>query len=112
MCPISTRYLLYIYNIYNIRYMYDIYKTYIIIYRVPNKSMVYDRYLTIRYVCVICMICVVYIPDFLHLYYTYRVSDMCVFVKYRTHFMHISGTYRVPDRCPIASISTSVNKFT
>src|SRR6266542_4926301 len=69
--------------------------------------MVYDRYLTIRYVCVICMICVVYIPNFLHLYYTYRVSDICVFVKYHTHFIHISDTYRVPDRYPITSISTS-----
>jgi hypothetical protein len=109
MYPIYSRYLLNIYNIYNIRYLYDIYTTYIIIYRVPNKSTVYDRYLTTRYMCVICTICIVYVTDFPHLYYTYRVTDICIFIEYHTHFMQISCTYQVPDMYPIYHFLTSVS---
>ena len=53
------------------------------------------------------LICIIYVSEFLHLYYTYRVPDMCSIVKYRPYISDISGTYRVDDMCPITSILTS-----
>src|SRR6266498_507359 len=87
--------------------MYNICPIFIIIYQVPNKSIIHDRYLTTQYVCDMCMICIVYVPVFLHSYYTYQIPDTCAVVKYHTHIMYMSHTYRVPDMYPIASISTS-----
>src|SRR6266496_3960859 len=88
--------------------MYNICPIFIIIYQVPNKSIIHDRYLTTQYVCDMCMICIVYVPVFLHSYYTYQIPDTCAVVKYHTHIMYMSHTYQVPDTYPIASISTSV----
>src|SRR6266496_4499288 len=87
--------------------MYNICPIFIIIFQVPNKSIIHDRYLTTQYVCDMCMICIVYVPDFLHSYYTYQIPDTCAVVKYHTHIIYMSHTYWVPDMYPIASISTS-----
>jgi len=90
-------------------YLYYVYPIFIIIYRVPNKSMICYRYFTTWYVCEIITIFILYVTEFLHLYYTYQVPDMRVFVKYRTHILCISHTYLVPDMCPITSILTCVD---
>ena len=90
-----------------VRYLYYVYPIFIIIYRVPYKSMICYRYFTARYVCEMLMIFTLYVTDFLHSPYTYRVPDMHAFAKYHTHILYISHTYLVPDMYPITSILTS-----
>ena len=89
-------------------YLYDIF----IIYRIYDIWPIYDRYSTTRYVYNKCKMCVIFVPDFLHLYYTYQVPDMYSVVTYHTHIPYISNIYRVPDICPIMSILTSAILWT
>lgn len=89
-------------------YLSDIYYNISCKYRVPDMFMMCYRYFTTQYVCEMIMIFILYVTEFLHLYYTYHVPDMRVFVKYRTHILCISHTYLVPDMYPMLSILTSV----
>src|SRR6266498_2055039 len=58
-----------------------------------------------------CIISMLYIPEFTHKQHTYQVPDMCSIVKYHTHISHILHTYQVPDMYPIILILTSVRPF-
>ena len=92
---------LYIYDIYwyypiCTSYLSDMYPIFIIIYRVPYMSMIYNRYFATRYVCYNHPISIIYMSDFLHKYYTYRLPDMCVQYVYSRHIGYISADFRYP----------------
>ena len=86
-----------------ILYLSDICPISIIIYRVSNMFMIYNRYFTARYVYRIYAMSIIYLSDFLHKYYTYQVPDMYVQCAYSRHICHQYYTHRVPDMYPICT---------
>jgi len=75
---------IYRYCLISILYLSNMCPIFIITYRVPDMSMTYNRYFTTRYIYGLYEIFTIYLFDFLHKYYTYRVPDMYLIVSILT----------------------------